>query len=688
MRKKTIRISAEKGVPYPMGVSWDSDTQTYNFALFSKSAKSVSLLFFRDPDLAHAVCRVDLDYLVNKSGHTWHCRIAKRDLNGAQLYGYSIDGPIHGRYQRINAFDSEKVLLDVYAPAVQFPKDFQPVDSVGKGSNRGKGPLGILTACENHYYWTPYKRRDVQELVIYETHLKGFTANPNSGVSEEKRGTYRGLIEKIPYLQELGVTAVEFLPVFQREPNTNDYWGYNTLNFFSPHNEYAATRDQLHQHEEFQEMVDALHRANIDVILDVVYNHSCEGNQEGPTYSYKGIDNASYYILSDDPNDPYMNFSGTGNTMDAREPAVQKMVVDSLCFWVEEMGVDGFRFDLASIFSRNSDGTVNTSSPPIFEKINAIKALDGVFLIAEPWDLGTYQLGQAFPGIRWMQWNSKYRECLQRFVKGDEGAVGELMSRLYGSNGEFPDDISVTYHPYQSINYIVSHDGFTMYDLVSYNEKNNWRNGHKNTDGSRDFSWHCGHDGIDDIPDEVMLLRKRQVKNFCTLLMLSNGTPMLKAGDEFLQTQQGNNNPYNQDNESSWLDWSKLETNKDIFRFFKMMIAFRKSHPGISRHTFWREDVRWYGVDGSADISKESHCLAYYLAGRRQDDDDLYVMINAYWKPLPFKIQEFERHSWRRVIDTAKSSPQDILQPGHEILVKKNTYRLQPRSVVVLVGRA
>jgi glycogen operon protein len=431
-------------------------------------------------------------------------------------------------------------------------------------------------------------------------------------------------------------------------------------------------------------MVKAFHQAGIGVVLDVVYNHTCEGDHRGPIYSYKGFDNASYYMTSSDPTNPYANYSGTGNTLNFGRGHVRKMVMDSLRYWKREMHIDGFRFDLASVFSRNSDGSLNWGHAPIFAEIAGDPELGKLRLIAEPWDTGAYQLGRGFPGITWLQWNGRFRDDVRRFVKGDSGMIPDLMRRLYGSDDLFPDDRVDAYHAYQSVNFITSHDGFTLYDLVSYNEKHNWANGNDNQDGTdANYSWNCGHEGDNGAAHEVLALRRRQVKNFFCLIMLSNGIPMFRAGDEFLNTQFGNNNPYNQDNETGWLDWSQLQGNRDVFRFFKNMISFRKRHPSLSRSRFWREDVTWYGTGEKSDLSYDSHSLAFCLHGASQDDDDIYVMINAYWEPQEFQVQEGKAQEWMRIVDTGLANPDDFSERGEPL--QAAGYTVAPRSVAVLL---
>ncbi|MGH8067105.1 MAG: glycogen debranching protein [Candidatus Entotheonellia bacterium] len=678
-----------EGAPFPQGVTWIEDEQAYNFALYSKHADSVTLLLYREDDVVHPILATRLDYRHHKSWRIWHCRLPKAALHGAQYYAYVVSGPRpRGRFEW-HHFDPQKILLDPYAKAVFFPATFDRRAAMKPGLNDGKAPLGYLCACEDVFDWRGDERpHHESDLIIYELHVKGFTNHPSSHVSPDKQGTYAGLIQKIPYLQELGVTAVELMPVFQYDPQEGNYWGYMPLSFFAPHHGYATLQaaGTCQQQNEFRAMVKALHQAGIEVILDVVYNHTAEGDQNGPVYSFKGIDNSTYYLMSDRPWDPYENYSGTGNTLHCANRYVSKMIVDSLRYWVEEMHVDGFRFDLASIFTRHADGSIDLGDPAIFSDMASDPALLNVRLIAEPWDAaGTYQLGRNFPGIIALQWNDRFRDDVRRFVRGDPGIVGALMSRLYGSDDFFPDDPMHAYHAYQSLNYITSHDGFTLYDLVAYNEKRNWANGHHNTDGLHEnYSWNCGREGDDNVPSEVMSLRKRQIKNFCCLLFLANGTPMFRAGDEFMQTQGGNNNPYNQDNTTSWLDWDRWRANQDIFRFFKGLIAFRKAHRSLSRSRFWREDIRWYGVGPTVDLSHPSHSLAFCLHGASQEDVDLYVMINAYWEDLSFTIQEGKGGPWQRVIDTSQDSPNDVCEPGAEVRLTSQTYVVKARSMVVL----
>jgi glycogen operon protein len=366
------------------------------------------------------------------------------------------------------------------------------------------------------------------------------------------------------------------------------------------------------------------------------------------------------------------------------------MILDSLRHWVVDTHVDGFRFDLASVFARQTDGSVSLGDSRIVSAIRSDPILGNVRLIAEPWDAaGLYQLGTEFPGKRWFQWNGRFRDDVRRFIKGDAGFVPSVMRRIYGSDDLFPDDVMNACHPYQSVNYVTSHDGFTLYDQVSFNERHNWVNGHGNTDGHlENYSWNCGWEGDVNVPASVVALRKQQARNFFCLLMLSNGTPMFSAGDEFLRTQRGNNNPYNQDNETTWLDWDRLEENRDMFRFCRLMINLRNTHPSIARSRFWRDDIRWYGTGRHVDMSPESRALAYCLDGTSQQDVDFYVMINGHWEDTSFQIQEYRAGAWKLVVDTACHSPENFRAPGEELVVRSPRVTVRARSIVVLMGEA
>lgn len=686
-QKPIPRWQSAEGSLMPLGASWIPEERAWNFVLYSVHAERVTVLLYREDDLHTPAFQFEFNSRQNKSGPLWHCRIPADAAPNVRFYAYRIDGPAPGPGFDWHCFHPEKLLLDPCAKTVFFPPDFDRQAAIAPGANDGRAPLGVLEYTQCGFDWGDDRpvRHDA-DLIIYELHVRGFTKHSNSGVSDEKRGTFLGVVEKIPYLKELGITAVELMPVFQFDPQEQDYWGYMPLNFFAPHHEYSTDLSACRQRNEFREMVKALHAADIEVILDVVYNHTCEGDHKGPIYSLKGIDNSSAYLFSGDSAAPYSNFSGTGNTLHTANRAVRRLIIDSIRYWAEEMHVDGFRFDLASIFTRRSDGSINLDDPPIFAEVTVNTAVGDIRLIAEPWDAkGAFQLGRKFPGATWRQWNAAYRDAVQRFVRGDRGVVRELMTRLYGSCDLFPDDRLNACRPYQSVNYVTSHDGFSMYDLVSYNQKHNWANGHNNTDGANEYSWNGGLEGEDGASEEILQLRRQQIRNFFCLLLLSNGTPMFRMGDEFLQTQNGNNNPYNQDNETSWLNWKRLEANTDIFRFVKRMISFRKAHPSLCRSQFWRDDIRWYGTDRLVDLSSTSQTLAFCLHGASQLDVDIYVMINASTETQRFGIYEGEPGDWGRMIDTSLPSPTDIMEPGDEESIRDHSYRTNPRSVVVML---
>jgi isoamylase len=682
MRSSTSADGWERveGAPWPLGATWVESQRGFNFALFSRHATRATLLLYTEQDPANPVQIYELDPILNKTGLIWHCLVPEQELLGATLYAYRIDGPQEPSSG--HRFDAQKVLLDPFASSVYFPPKYSRSSASGPGPTDGTAPLGRLLKDPKSFDWSGDSRpRHSHDLIIYELHVKGFTARSNSGVSPEKRGTFAGLVEKIPYLKDLGITVVELLPIHQFDPEEGNYWGYMTLSFFSPHHDYASSEPA----REFREMVKAFHVAGIEVWLDVVYNHTSEAGADGPIYSYRGIDNKSYYLVRQGTSE-YFNDTGCGHTMNCAHPVVRALILSSLNHWAENMHVDGFRFDLASIFTRQLDGSVNTVDPPLTGEIGLLGYMRDVRLVAEAWDIGSYLLGRSFPGLMWRQWNGKFRDDIRAFVKGDAGMVSALMRRLYGSDDLFPDGPVEVYRPYQSVNFITAHDGFCLYDLVAYNEKHNEANGHNNTDGTNDnLSWNCGWEGDSGVSREVMALRRQQIKNFFCLLMLANGTPMFCAGDEFMNTQKGNNNPYNQDNEITWLDWDLLEHNRDMLRFFKCMIAFRKAHPSIGRGRYWRENVQWYGTTAGVDLSRDSRALAYFLRGSRLRDNDLYVLINACWEDLIFTIQEGRAEEWRRVVDTSLASPEDIAETGKGHPVSSLQHVVKARSIVLLL---
>ncbi|MGE0455237.1 MAG: glycogen-debranching protein [Vicinamibacteria bacterium] len=668
-----------EGAPSPLGPSWSADGRSLNFALYSRHASAVSLLLYGGADLARPIHSLALDPFANRTGPIWHCRLAAEALGAARYYAYLAAGPDGGH----DGFDPEKVLLDPYAPSVHLPPGFDRRACGRPGPTAGRAPLGVLPPREAPH-WTPPAPgpRHGHDAVIYELHVRGFTMRPSSGVAPEKRGSFLGLLEKLPYLRDLGVTIVELLPVQQFDPQEGTYWGYMTLHYFSPHAAYARGD----AHAEFAEMVRGFHAAGIEVWLDVVYNHTSEADTgSGPTYSLRGLDRKSYYLLEDDGRD--RNDTGCGNTLRCGHPVVRRLVTDSVRFWAERHGVDGFRFDLASIFTRDARGDVSRESP-LVEELSALGDRHAVRLVAEAWDLSAYQLGHSFPGISWRQWNGAFRDDVRRFVRGDAGCVPLLMRRVYGSDDLFPDAPPLSYRPFQSINFVSCHDGFSLYDLVSHERKHNEANGAGNRDGAHEnFSSNCGHEGDAGAPPEVHALRRRQARNLFALLMLANGTPMFLAGDEFLNTQRGNNNPHNRDDETSWLDWERVESERDFHRFARALIAFRKAHPSLGRSRFWREDVSWHGASGAPDLSHASRAVAWCVHGASHGDDDVYVMANAGSEASSFAIGVGEPGEWRRAVDTALRPPDDVAPAGAEPVVSGREYGLADRSVVVLVRR-
>jgi glycogen operon protein len=538
-------------------------------------------------------------------------------------------------------------------------------------------------------------RTSIAKSIIYEMHVKGFTRNPNSGVTEELRGTYAGLIEKLPYLKDLGVTAVELLPVFQFDasdcpPGLVNYWGYQPVSFFSPHRAYSSRQYPQGPSDEFRDMVKELHRAGIEVILDVVFNHTAEGGRDGPTLCFRGFDNSAYYILESDRS-RYADYSGCGNTLNANHPVVRRMILDSLRYWVCEMHVDGFRFDLASILSRDSSGEC-LANPPVLWDIESDPVLAGTKLIAEAWDaVGLYQVG-SFIGDSWMEWNGRFRDDFRNFFRGECGTVSRIADRLLGSPEVYRHKGR---EAEQSVNFITCHDGFTLNDLVSYNEKHNESNDDENRDGANDnHSWNCGVEGPTDNL-AIDRLRNRQVKNFLTVTLLSLGTPMILMGDEVRRSQNGNNNNYCHDDESNWLDWSLLEKHADVHRFVQLLIArrvLRNQEPQRQRTSLdqlIREARKaWHGVKPlQPDWNDWSHSVAFG-AEIKKEKLGIHFILNGYWEPLNFEMPAIEGGAaWQRWIDTALESPNDIADWQTPTPIVGNVYSVEARSVVVLIIR-
>jgi glycogen operon protein len=522
-------------------------------------------------------------------------------------------------------------------------------------------------------------------------HVRGFTRHPSSGVGEKTRGTYAGLIGKIPYLQQLGITAVELLPVFQFDaqdcpPGKVNYWGYAPVSFFAPHQAYSSRQDPLGPVHEFRDMVKALHRAGIEVILDVVFNHTAEGDQRGPTLGFRGIDNPTYYIL-EEGGSRYANYTGCGNTLNANHPVVRRMIVDSLRYWVEEMHVDGFRFDLASILSRDAFGHP-LPNPPVLWDIESDPALAGTKLLAEAWDAaGLYQVG-SFVGDAWKEWNGRFRDDVRNFFRGEPGALRRVADRIVGSPEIYGHKQR---EAEQSVNFVTCHDGFTLNDLVSYNQKHNDANGEDNRDGANDnYSWNCGIEGPTDDP-AVEKLRNRQVKNYLTVTLMSLGVPMILMGDEVRRTQRGNNNAYCQDNEISWFDWTRVQKHADVHRFLQLLIEPRllrdveHERQRLSLTTMIAQAHQaWHGVKlFQPDWGDDSHSVALGAELRRAGLR-FHLILNAYWEPLEFELPKLDGATWRRWIDTALDSPNDIVPWQEAPPVKGSTYQVMDRSLVML----
>jgi isoamylase len=663
-----------------------------NFSLYSRNASGVELLLFDSDDDTRPSQAITIDPIRNRTSDYWHVRVP--GVRAGQIYGYRVHGPSDPANGM--RFDPSKVLLDPYGRAVVVPSNYSRDTARLEGDDTGSTMKSVVVDPDA-YDWdgdTPL-HRPASRTIIYEMHVGGFTRHPSSGVPDERRGTYAGLIDKIPYLQQLGITAVELLPVFQFDaqdapPGRVNYWGYAPISFFAPHHGFSSRQDPLGPVNEFRDMVKALHRAGIEVILDVVYNHTAEGNHSGPTMSFRGLDNSTYYILEPDRS-RYANYSGTGNTLNANNPIVRRMILDSLRYWVEQMHVDGFRFDLAAILDRDESGNL-LPSPPVILDIDTDPVLAGTKLIAEAWDAaGLYQVG-SFVGHNWREWNGRFRDDVRSFFRGDDGFVASLADHLLGSPQIYGHKER---EAEESVNFVTCHDGFTLNDLVSYSQKHNELNGENNQDGLNDNrSWNWGVEGPTD-DAAIERLRNRQVKNFLVVTLFSLGLPMLLMGDEVRRTQRGNNNAYCQDDETSWFDWTLTKTHADVHRFVALLTRrrlLRDIEPEFRRESLnqvLREATKaWHGVTlNQPDWSYQSHSLA--LSARAASDQlSFYLILNAYWQALDFELphaQENSEGAWRRWIDTTLDSPDDIAEWRNATLVRGSTYRAGPRSVVVLI---
>ncbi len=676
-----------RGKPLPLGAS--AHQGGVNFAVFSRHATSLTLVIFASEEGA-ILQEFRLDPRFHRTGDVWHVLLT--GVSGEVRYGFRAERQPNDA-SHLHRYDPEVVLVDPYAKLIGGAPTWR-----GSAGPRFRHSL----FAERSFDWADDRppRTHLADSVIYELHVRGLTRHPSSGVAHP--GTFRGLTEKIPYLKELGITAVELMPVTEFEemanPRTNpltrdrlvDYWGYNPVGFFAPKTSYASLRASTGPVDEFKTMVKALHAAGIEVILDVVFNHTAEGDERGPTLSFRGLDNSVYYLV--DPNTgAYSNFSGCGNTLNCNHPVVRDLVLDCLCYWVTEMHVDGFRFDLASILGRGRDGSV-LSDPPLLERIAANPVLADTKLIAEAWDAaGLYQVG-TFPNWgRWAEWNGRFRDDVRRFVRGEPGMVTSLALRLTGSSDLYEDDGRAPYH---SVNLITSHDGFTLSDLVSYTAKRNEENGEGGRDGAlENFSWNCGEEGPTSSA-EVRALRERQVRNLATLMLVAHGVPMILAGDEFGRSQRGNNNAYCHDSELTWLNWDLARENAPLLRFFRLLIRLRRDHPVLRRRGFAHEPdgfppVTFHGFKLSQpDWGEESRSLAMHLRGGGRDTD-LFLIAHAADERRLFELPAAgEARRWCRVIDTSQTSPGDIAEAGRESpLDACAEYAVAPRSVVLLLSR-
>jgi isoamylase len=685
----------ELGRTHPLGATLDKEG--VNFAIFSESATYVELLLFEKHDDLEPIQIIELSPKTNKTFFIWHVYV--KGIKHGNAYAYRIDGSqdLHVAGHR---FNKNKVLIDPYGRSHSNAL-WNRMDALGDKKNLATSMRSVVIDLSD-YDWEGDKplNRPMSETIIYEMHVRGFTKSPSSGCKHQ--GTYAGVIEKIPYLKELGITAVELLPVFDFDEKEtlrevdgkklNNYWGYDSHSFFAPEISYCYAPEERSPIKEFRDMVKALHQAGIEVILDVVFNHTAEGNHQGPTINFRGIDNRTYYHLVPFDQQYYMDYTGCGNTVNCNHPMVDKFIVECLEFWVKEMHVDGFRFDEGSILARDQSGNP-MAQPPVIWHIETSGILADSKLIAEAWDAaGLYQIGY-FPGYRCAEWNGIFRDDIRGFVKGDPGLVGSVAMRLAGSADLYEDSGHL---PINSINFITCHDGFTLNDLVSYNYKHNQANGENSRDGIDDnLSWNCGVEGETDDP-QIENLRKRQIKNFAAILLLSQGVPMITAGDEVRRTQKGNNNGYCQDNEISWFDWELVEKNSEIFRFFKLMIAFRKRYGSLCRRGFFNgevnerglADISWHGTKVFQPGWDDPNARAFSCTlGGFDGAVDIHLIFNMHWEALDFEIPQIEGgRNWYKVVDTAEPSPTDILDPCQEVMISGNSYSVKDRSVVVLIS--
>lgn len=680
----TKHYSILPGRRYPPGAS--TTDEGVNFSIYSRHASGATLLLYADGSSDEPFQTIELDPELNHTFFSWHVLVVH--LPPGTRYTWRLQGPYDPGGNGW-MFDPQVDLVDPWARSVD-ARCWERAQRCRDGARAHDSIRGIVLA--DHYDWEGDQplRIPSEDMIIYELHVGGFTRHPTSGARHP--GSFLGLIEKIPYLQWLGITHVELMPVMafdeQDVPEAvggaglSNYWGYSTHSFFAPHPGYCV--DQEQQRDEFRDMVKAMHRAGIGVLLDVVFNHTAEGGRGGPVINFKGIGNETFYML--DP-EQYLDFTGCGNTVNANHPFVARFIIDCLEYWVRDMHVDGFRFDLASALARDETGTP-MHHPPVLWGIELSDVLAGSKIIAEAWDAaGLYHVG-SFPGYRWMEWNGRYRDDLRGFMRGDKGRVDDIATRVAGSSDLYQANLR---HPINSINFVTCHDGFTLADLVSYNQKRNAANHENNQDGcSHNLSWNCGVEGATD-HRQILALRRRQAKNFMTILLLSQGIPMITAGDEMLRSADGNNNTWCQDNALGWIDWSLADQNAEMLHFVVGLIALRKRHRSLRRRHFLNDnDVDWYGTLGEAPAwgNAEAHELAFTLYGRDDGEPPLHVILNASRKAQTFALPTLKDWNWAIAVDTGAPQQRDLIQPERQQCIGARRWRVGAHSVLVLEGHA
>ena len=695
-------VEVRAGSPLPFGAYQVG--QGANFALFSRYATRVLLELYDSPATRSPSRTFDLDPVRHRTGDVWHVWL--RGITAGQLYGYRIDGPYQP--EQGHRFNVNKLLLDPLATTLVGTQNWNFEAARGYDSSSSLSDLSFSTVddagctpkcmvADAHFDWeSDLPPRHPTDAVIYEAHVRGFTIDPSSRAAHP--GTYRGLLEKIPYLKDLGVTAMELMPVQEFNENElsrvnpiskerlRNFWGYNPAAFLAPKETYSTQGSPGQQTIEFREMVKSFHRTGIAVILDIVLNHTAEENELGPTICLRGTDNSIYYMLQEDGRRYYKDFSGVGNTLNANHPVVRDFIVHVLRYWVMVMHVDGFRFDLASVLGRDQHGNL-LQNAPLIENIAEDPILRDVVLIAEAWDAGgAYQVG-SFSKCRWGEWNGRFRDDVRRFWLGEPGTMGLFASRICGSADLYERSGK---GPATSVNFVTSHDGFTLNDLVSYTQKHNEDNGENGRDGTNDnYSDNCGVEGPSDSP-AIEALRNRLIKNFLLTLFISRGVPMLLAGDEFRRTQQGNNNAYCQDNAISWLDWSFLEKHREIHRFTRGMIAFRRAHPVLRKNAFYTDaDIKWFAPQGTTPAWADSEQKAFACLILGGSEGDLFLMFNSDAAPSDFSIPAApDNKIWRLVADTSRQAPEDLYGPGEEPSMQDQvSFRVEPRSSAIFLAR-